>query len=75
MPEYSVWMEGYCVSGNNAEARLLGVVEAPTFKDACNTLCSEQAFQEKWGNYDSHAGAVWGCRLFDNEADARKVFG
>jgi hypothetical protein len=28
-----------------------------------------------YGNYDEKRNAIWGCRLFDNEADARKDFG
>ena len=71
MQSYEVWMEGYVISGNRSDARLIGVGEADTFLDACDKVCS--------GKEDFYSRepqpSLWMCRLFDNEADARKTFG
>ena len=75
MAVHEVWAEGYRASGDSADARLLGRVEAETFADACDTLCTPAEWQKQNGNYDRQRGTVWGCRLFNNEADARRAFG
>lgn len=49
-------------------AKMLAEVEAETFREACDKVCSDP-------NYNAEHLTVWGCRLFDNEADARKSFG
>lgn len=75
MAMHEIWMEGYRATGDRAEARMLGRVEAETFADACDALCSPPEWQAQHGNYDRQRGTVWGCRLFNNEADARRSFG
>jgi hypothetical protein len=71
--KFSVWVEGYQVTGNKDEARLVGTVEAPTFAEACASLMSKPPWND--GNFDRENLTYWGCRLFDNEVDARKSFG
>lgn len=76
--KHEIWIEGYLASGMDgipAPARLLGRVDAPTFSAACDQLCSPAEWQKDNGNYNSARGTVWGCRLFGNEADARRSFG
>lgn len=75
MEMHEVWAEGYRASGDSAGARLLGRVEADTFAEACDKLCSPADWQRQNGNYDPQRRTVWGCRLFNNEADARRAFG
>lgn len=66
---FEVWVEGYAATGNNAAARKIGDVEADNFRDACEKLCGQ-------GQVPAYNGvSIWGCRLFDNEADARREFG
>ena len=75
---HEIWIEGYLATGMEgvpAKAHLLGKVEAQTFAEACDQLCSDPAWQEGHGNYDRERGTVWARRLFNNEADARKAFG
>lgn len=69
MKEFEVWMEGYCATGDKEPAALLGSVFAKDFKRACDVICGENR------NYNSWRLTVWGCKLFDNEDDARKGFG
>lgn len=76
--EFEIWMEGYLVSGTEgvpAKAQRIGSVKASTFRQACDKLCSPEEWQSQFGNYNANCLTVWGCRLFDNEADARKSFG
>ena len=69
MAIHEVWSEGYRATGEHGTAQKLGEVEAPTFAEACDLVCGKR------GDYDSKRGTVWGCRLFNNEADARRSFG
>jgi hypothetical protein len=73
MSQFEVWMEGYRVTGDHGTARLIGRTEAATFQDACAHLMAQPPWND--GSYDYMRNAHWGCRLFDNEADARKLCG
>lgn len=78
MNTYDVWIEGYLITGMGgipAQAKKIGTVEAETFAAACDKVCLPIEWQKLNGYYDRQHGTVWGCRLFDNEADARKQFG
>jgi hypothetical protein len=78
MKIWEIWMGGYLASGMEgipAKAQKIGDVEAETFQQACDILCSPKEWQNEWGNYDSDHLTVWGCGLFDNEQDARRSFG
>lgn len=70
---YNVWMEGFALSGEGerSQASLVGSVEANNFQEACDKICLARYA----GLYDAEHKTVWGCRLFDNEIDARKTFG
>lgn len=72
--EYEVWIEGYAATGEHGAAKLVGVVDAESFEQACELL-----HNPKWGEYtpptDDRPPMYWACRLFDNEADARESYG
>lgn len=61
--EWEVWSEGYAATGERANASLHGKAIAKTFEEACTIV------------FGKPTKDVWGCRLFDNEVDARKGFG
>lgn len=65
-----LWMEGYSISGNSAKASFLGEYEADTLKCAAEMYAKKSGSQVNFNNL-----TIWGCRLFDNEKDARKSFG
>lgn len=70
--KWQIWSEGYSVTGNEGGAQLLGEVEAQTFPGACAiwaNSCSDPSL------FNPGRLTYWGCRLFDNEADARERFG
>lgn len=66
---YSIWMEGFNITGSIARASFVGTFEANSFKEAC-----QKAFKDK-SYYDSESNTYYGCHLYDNESDARKSFG
>lgn len=69
MKEYSVWSEGFKITGGESQAAFYGKIEANSFKEAC------QKVFEKNDTFDPQRMTLWGCRLFDNEKAARKSFG
>lgn len=76
MKTYNVWMEGYIITGNSGKAEFVGSKEAETFEDACATLLEEKYGKEVFKQqYTQSNNTWWGCRMFDNEADARKSYG
>ena len=66
---YDVWQEGYSADGNSAPASFRGSATADSFQAACDKVCKNDSY------YNSKTRSVWGCRLFDNEGDARRSFG
>ena len=70
--EFEIWSEGYVATGNASRANFHGVFKESTFAKACKvwakTLRQPEYFDEK-------RLTLWGCKLFDNEEDARKSFG
>lgn len=70
---FEIWVEGYRATGEHGTARLLGVVQAPTFEEAVKKLYQENP--EKLPSFNPERLTSWDCRLFDNETAARKAFG
>lgn len=66
---YEIWMEGYCCTGQSSTAFLVAKIEANSFQEACDIHFKGDPY------YSPKTLKCWGCRLFDNEADARKSFG
>jgi hypothetical protein len=63
-----IWREGYRITGNESPAALLAVVDAPNLKAACD---AHAAADPDWAkHYNPERMTYWGCRLFDNEAEA-----
>lgn len=69
MPIFHIWSEGYVVSGDSDCARCQASIEAETFRDACKMYYGGNKY------FDAERLTYWGCRLFDNEQDARKAYG
>ena len=77
MATFEIWIEGYLATGMEGtpnRASRIAVIDAETFADACvNFSKTEKA--KGYGRFDKERLSFWGCRLFDNEQDARKSFG
>ena len=79
-----IWSEGYNTTGIKSDAIFLFETEADSFDEAIaiyakhrlETESDAERFPiEKRGGPDDWHWSIWGCQLFDNEADARKRFG
>lgn len=76
--KYDIWMQGYCCSGMEgipAKAEFLSSVEAHTFQEAVDYFFYNTDHDYELSEYDSESLRHWGCKIFDNEADARRKFG
>ena len=67
--EFEIWSEGYSITGDRGTASLHGTSKAKNFKDACTKFFNINHL------YDPDDLTYWGCRLYDNETDARETFG
>jgi len=70
MKEYEIWSEGYQATGDSSGACFHGKVLATSFKEACI-----KHFGINNIYFDEDRLSFWGCKLFDNEIEARKNFG
>ncbi len=68
--KYEIWIEGYAAQEERAKAYLVEEVEADSFQEACDK-CKLANYKE----YNSKNLSVWGCRLYQTEAEARKLCG
>lgn len=71
MRPFEVWMEGYRTTGDGQTARLLGECFASSFDEAVGMVTEGRDDVR----YTGGAWVIYGCRLFDNETDARRSFG
>lgn len=71
-----VWMEGYAATGQHGCAQLLGIYDVPTFDEAVE-MYNRPSFIRKTPAEKGMDGVwrIWGCRLFDNEIEAKESFG
>lgn len=73
MSKFDVWVEGYNATGNRGVAKILGsAIEAENFQEACMLTVDERQLTPL---LSKDCTTLWGCRFFDNEADARRSFG
>ncbi len=78
MPAFEVWCEGHWAQGNEefpTPAKLMGTFEADSFREAC--LKWYRTLEDDYSRecFNAEALTFWSCRLFDNEADARRAHG
>lgn len=79
--EFSIWSEGYRATGESGGATFHGTYEGDTFRDAVKAWAESLPREKDAAGYvprelvDLDELTYWACRLFDNEAEARKAFG
>lgn len=73
MKKFNIWSEGYRATGDWADAQFHGLSEGDSFEQACIRFAKENAWFDKW--FHPEKMTFWGCKLYDNEVDARKRFG
>jgi len=73
MNKYKVWIEGHRILGTRFSAELIGAVEAETFAEACYETVGKGI--EGYQNFDKEKLTYCGRHLFDNELEARQLYG
>lgn len=73
MEKYEIWLEGFSITGSHGKAECLGIYEGETFEKACETALEHEGYDMDF--YNDKTNTYWGCRLFDNEGQARASFG
>lgn len=77
--EWHIWSEGYHDQGNNSPNHAIyhGKFNGDTLKDAVRSwhemLLKYEPTKAQYLNVSEMT--YWGCKIFDNEVDARKLFG
>lgn len=74
---YDIWVEGYIATGEHGLAQFLGTYPGESWDEAVQEWNRRKNYDNGWGKLEFRNGywTVWGCRLFDNEADAREIYG
>lgn len=68
--KYTIWSEGFNTTGHSGKAIVMAHdIEASSFEEACLKAFKDDKF------FDEKNLTYWGCRLFDNETEARESFG
>ena len=75
MKEYELWTEGHTATGESGEATFHGKFKGNTFKEAIQAFKDTLTDERSIRCVDVENEKFWGCRFFDNEADARRSFG
>jgi len=70
---YEVWIEGYSITGDSGTARRLGFASGTSFPEVCKKMITDLGWDLQY--YDEEKNTFWGSRFFDNEKQARQVFG
>ena len=73
LKQYDIWSEGFRTNGEASGAFFIGTSLGSNFKEACDNLAIKDANFKRY--YSSNDLTYWGCKLFDNEVDARANFG
>jgi hypothetical protein len=75
--KFEIWSEGFNTQGATAQAHIIhDGIFAHSFDSAVSIYeitCHDEKIKPV--KHQNGYWTIWGCRLFDNEADARKAFG
>ena len=73
LKQYDIWSEGFRTNGKASSAFFIGTSLGSNFKEACDNLAIRDTNFKRY--YSGNDLTYWGCKLFDNEVDARANFG
>lgn len=73
MPTFDIWSEGYAATGESGPAYLMGKGSGATFREAVISFMESKP--ELKSSFNEETLTHWGCKLYDNEKDARAAFG
>lgn len=75
LKQFDIWSEGYVDNGGRADATYFGSYVAKSFDDAIQMHMNSSPNDARFFRKSETHWSFWGCRLFDNEVEARKSFG
>lgn len=76
MKTYEIWTEGYSASGDSSPASYLGQGTGNTFEEAVRDLAEKEPRHASYISYNDNGSITyWGCKMFDNQAEASVSFG
>ena len=73
MQTHEIWIEGWLATCESNLAMKIGEATGDSFANAAESLIKAKGWDMR--RFDRERGTYWGCRLFNNEADAMKAFG
>ncbi|KKL58667.1 hypothetical protein LCGC14_2223060 [marine sediment metagenome] len=71
----TLWVEGYAITGGHSDASCLGTYDAVDLNDAVKQYMEQHPNIVDWDRFGKGRHAIWACEIFDNETDARRVYG
>lgn len=77
--KFEVWVEGYACTGESGTAQRIArkgentIWEGRSFQEACENALKTLDWDMDY--YNTEVNTYWGCSFFDNESEARKLFG
>lgn len=74
---FTIWAEGFAATGEAETAWQLNEspIEAESLDDAVHQYVRASDSRHLFHRRSDGTWTYWGCRLFDNESDARGAFG
>lgn len=73
--EFAVWTEGFNIKGDKGTAQFHGTFKGNTFREAVKAFQYSITPSPGARLIDLDHMTMWGCKFYDNEHDARKLFG
>lgn len=76
MRVFDVWIEGWASNEGQSPATFMGRVEAENLVEACKKLKARMKRESaSFWRIEENSAYFYGCKAFDNEKDARKLYG
>lgn len=75
MKNFDLWLEGWHATGGGNDATYLGRWKGRTFEDACDAWAHHKPARRLPDYHRNPYPKYWGCKIYDNEKDARASFG
>lgn len=72
---WAIWSEGAAFNEGIYPASFHGMQRAESFNEACKAFFENHRDKQTRDYFNAERMTWWGCRLFDNETEARKFVG
>jgi hypothetical protein len=76
MKLFDIWSEGYNCTGNSSPATFHGNMYGENLLDACVKFAEETPEFKKYFDHNENGDCFyWGCKIYNNLAEACESFG